>query len=55
MPNLLIVLACPPSPEELLMYRLEELATILIVLFPATLLLIGSIAVGVHAARPRPR
>lgn len=47
-----IVLAWPPSDEMILLYGLEELVTVLVVLFPATLLLVASVAVGIHAARP---
>lgn len=47
----LLVLACPPPDDVLLRYRLEELAVTLSVLFPATLLLLASIVVGVQSAR----
>lgn len=46
-----IVLACPPPDHVMWLYRLEELVMTLAVLFPATLLLVGSIAVGIHSAR----
>lgn len=51
MPTLPLVLACPPPDHVIWLYRLEELVTVLFVLFPVTLLLVGSIAVGAHSAR----
>ena len=51
MPAHLLVLACPPDPETLMWYRLQEVGFLVGVLFTLTLLLLASIIVGVHSAR----
>ena len=50
-----LLLACPPSDSELLFYRLEELAGVLVISFPASLMLGLAIVAGVHAGRSMSR
>ena len=49
--NGLLVLACPPPDSVLWEIYLTELAALMLVVFPFTLLLCFSIAVGIHAGQ----
>lgn len=46
-----LVLACPPPDSVLWEMYLTELFALLLVVFPFTLLLCFSIAVGIHAGQ----
>lgn len=46
-----LVLACPPPDSVLWEMHLRELGALLLIVFPFTLLLCFSIAVGIHASQ----